>query len=395
MKVLFIIPEEFNGERWGGVTTYVVELSQALQKLGYEICVLTPGEKNQSYKKFNVLFCKVPHEWPTGNVFGFLYKILDRISPDILERVLWARDVKRYIYSHGPFDVIEAPEWGSSTLLLPFHKGIVVRLHKSWMMYKKDNRLPIGVVDYITDVFERWCILTASGVSSPTKYMLSQYMFIKWFLTVRQTPIRVIPNGLVIKAKNKARCAAQQYILTVGRVEVGKGALVLIDAWRQILNTYPKISLIIVGEDTHMYIKGKWTSCIQYLKQLIKAKQHTRVHFVSRQNRERLRRYYECCLFYVAPSLGHENFPITVLEAMETGKAIIGSSTGGIPEVLRHGHNGLLFATGSKEDLVDKMEYMITHADFRRACEICARATYEKYDIMKIAKQTKRFYSSL
>jgi glycosyltransferase involved in cell wall biosynthesis len=60
----------------------------------------------------------------------------------------------------------------------------------------------------------------------------------------------------------------------------------------------------------------------------------------------------------VVPSL-YENCPSVVLEAMSSGKIVIASNVGGIPEIIQHGKNGLLFEKGNAIDLENKIIAML------------------------------------
>jgi glycosyltransferase involved in cell wall biosynthesis len=53
----------------------------------------------------------------------------------------------------------------------------------------------------------------------------------------------------------------------------------------------------------------------------------------------------------VVPSLAAENCPLSIIDALALGRPVIASRVGGIPELLRHGENGLLFAPGDAEGL--------------------------------------------
>jgi len=62
----------------------------------------------------------------------------------------------------------------------------------------------------------------------------------------------------------------------------------------------------------------------------------------------------------VLPSL-MENYPLGVFEAFQYQKPIIASNAGGIPEILRHRENGLLFQAYSVADLTDKLMFAINN----------------------------------
>ena len=53
----------------------------------------------------------------------------------------------------------------------------------------------------------------------------------------------------------------------------------------------------------------------------------------------------------VVPSIWEENSPFVVWEAMLAGVPVVASRVGGIPEIVEHGRNGLLFEPGSVDDL--------------------------------------------
>jgi glycosyltransferase involved in cell wall biosynthesis len=53
----------------------------------------------------------------------------------------------------------------------------------------------------------------------------------------------------------------------------------------------------------------------------------------------------------VVPSLAAENCPLAIVEALALGRPVIASRVGGIPELVRHGENGLLFSPGDAEGL--------------------------------------------
>lgn len=72
----------------------------------------------------------------------------------------------------------------------------------------------------------------------------------------------------------------------------------------------------------------------------------------------------------VVPSIWPENSPLVIHEAFLAGVPVIASRIGGIPELVRDGHSGLLFETGNSADLQAKMEQLIDNpslvADYAR-----------------------------
>jgi len=56
------------------------------------------------------------------------------------------------------------------------------------------------------------------------------------------------------------------------------------------------------------------------------------------------------CDIYILPSY-NEGLPVSILEAMSYGKAIISTNVGGIPEIVKNGKNGYLLTVGDTEAL--------------------------------------------
>ncbi|RMG64751.1 MAG: glycosyltransferase family 4 protein [Calditrichaeota bacterium] len=60
----------------------------------------------------------------------------------------------------------------------------------------------------------------------------------------------------------------------------------------------------------------------------------------------------------VYPSLYSEGCPLSLMEAMAMGKAIIASRSGAIPELIEHGETGLLVSPGSSEEIAEALLYL-------------------------------------
>ncbi|MEO1768390.1 glycosyltransferase family 4 protein [Candidatus Enterococcus ferrettii] len=68
---------------------------------------------------------------------------------------------------------------------------------------------------------------------------------------------------------------------------------------------------------------------------------------------------------FVLPSTNPDPLPTVVLEAMSTGKPIIGYRHGGVCEMVEDGVNGILADVGNPENLAQKIDLLITDDDLR------------------------------
>ena len=62
---------------------------------------------------------------------------------------------------------------------------------------------------------------------------------------------------------------------------------------------------------------------------------------------------------------GQETFGLVLPEAMRAGVAVIGSNSGGVPEIITHEETGLLFETKNANNLYQQIERLYLDPDFK------------------------------
>lgn len=95
-------------------------------------------------------------------------------------------------------------------------------------------------------------------------------------------------------------------------------------------------------------------------------------------DKQAMDRFFREARFLVVPSRWWEVCPIVVLEAMNTGCAVLASDVGGLPEMLNHGNAGLLFTPGNAEELAAKMTALWEDASLRKQFSKRARERVEQ-----------------
>jgi glycosyltransferase involved in cell wall biosynthesis len=95
---------------------------------------------------------------------------------------------------------------------------------------------------------------------------------------------------------------------------------------------------------------------------------------------------------FVQPSLW-EGFGLTVVEAMAVGRPVVASQVGGIPEIVRHGRDGLLVAPGDAGALADAIVDLLDDPERRArfAAEGRRRARTE-FHIDRLVGETAALY---
>jgi glycosyltransferase involved in cell wall biosynthesis len=134
------------------------------------------------------------------------------------------------------------------------------------------------------------------------------------------------------------------------------GAINSVKGIELLLHTYIKNPF----HDTELLVAGVGNS--EYSDKLkLSATGHT-VRFLGRVKPAD---FYPLVDVVVVPSLWNEPLGTVIMEAMIFGKAVIASNTGGTPEMVVDGENGLLFNPDNPSGLLDAMARLSASQDLR------------------------------
>lgn len=402
MRILLLCPENFLIGRHGGVSTYIINLAHSLSQNNQEVTVLVPG-KNHS-KQVGNFWVYARNLTPQKKITNFIRvknrikKVVAKFLPNLLWRFEWNKIVWNFIQEKKTFDIIESPEWCNGLLLtkvLNKNQLVVTKLHRSTFIYKLDNKLPINFDDRLTNLWEMLATIKSTAITSPNKFMINRY---KKYLFFHKKKATIIKYGITInpKTSNEKTTIPKPYILFVGRIEKAKGSFNLIQAFGQVHHHFPNLNLVLVGEDTSMEINGKTQSYKAFLKKYCVTHGYNKsVFFVQKQNQSALQSFYKHAAFVVVPSIGNENQPLVILEAIAQNKALVASKTGGIPEIIKDGSNGLLCKPNDPNDLAEKIVLLLKNNKLKKDIEINNKLLKKNYDVKKNGKKTLDFYKEL
>ncbi|MET9262309.1 glycosyltransferase family 4 protein [Amycolatopsis sp. NPDC004079] len=192
---------------------------------------------------------------------------------------------------------------------------------------------------------------TVDRVLTPSRFLADAVLH-----DLPRTPIHVVPNGVPLRAAEPVPDAA--HALFAGRLELVKGAHVLVDAFATVARRLPDARLTLAGDGTQRAVLEKSVS------------EHglaDRVRFAGWLDGPELAAAYRAASVVVIPSVWPENFPTVALEALCVGRAVAATDVGGIPELVRPGHNGVLVPPGERRALADALSRLLGDTALRRA----------------------------
>lgn len=166
------------------------------------------------------------------------------------------------------------------------------------------------------------------------------------------------------------------YALYFGRLSREKGIINLITAFAKL----DKGILYIAGEGPER----------QEVENVIKDnKLEKRVKLLGFLNKDEMKETIKNCKFVVVPSIWYENCPYSIIETLCTGKPVIGADIGGIPELVKHNKNGLIYKYDDVDDLATKMNKLFNDE------KLVKKFGQQAKEIAKVQYSKEKYYKKI
>jgi glycosyltransferase involved in cell wall biosynthesis len=173
-------------------------------------------------------------------------------------------------------------------------------------------------------------------------------------------------------------------LIVVARLHAGKGHRVLLEAVRLLLDTFPRLKLICLGE-------GELEAELRAACEALCLSDCVRL--VGQQSN--VPDWLAAADISVLPSF-YEGLPLTVLESMACGLPTVASKVGGIPEVIEDGSTGMLVPPGDPQLLARAIASLLHNPEGRARMgrAACARIA-GSFTLERQCHQTQEIYFEL
>jgi len=184
----------------------------------------------------------------------------------------------------------------------------------------------IGVSNYIKN------LLVRNAVSSEKIEVIPEMMNLDFLKPMSDAPSR---------KRKFLSSAGNRIVLYAGAIfDYRKGSKILIEAMPMVLRELPNTVFVITGAVPEKEIET-----------IKKGNLMRSVIFTNLIPRDRMPTYYQIADVVVFPNVAPEPFGLVLTEAMGRKRPVIASSTGGIPEIIENGINGILVKPGDPVEL--------------------------------------------
>jgi len=360
----------------GGMQNHTAELTRALDRRGIVQTVVTTRPST------------APHLQRLGN-----HACVIRVG----------LPVRRFRQLYGPQAAVLAPILAARTDLVHVHLGEDLAILPIGMAAAKLHRLPLVLTVHmslrhtlvVTDLrsiilktlgglIERWGERSAAAVLAITP-RLAQMLVSEG---VEEDRVRVVPPGV-----NPALFAGfhddpfpqigRPRVVFVGRLAPQKGVRILVTATSMLENLNAQVLLVGDGpERPHLE------------REIQRLGVQNRMHVMGFVSHDQVPAVLSHADLLVLPSL-YEELGTILLEAMWAGLPIVASWTGGIPDVVTDGVNGLLVPPGDPETLARAIDRAVANPNLARRLGESARERAKDYDWDTLADRVLEVYRSV
>ncbi len=309
----------------GGIGTSIKNLANALTNLGHRATVFIYGQA-------------IDDEFLDGQISVVQIR---NIKFKGLSWYLTRTKIQNIINKHvvgKNLDIIEAPDWTGITAFMKLKCPLVIKLHGSDTYFCHMDKRPVKYKNYF---FEKKALKSADAYISVSSYTaeITNRIFNVNLL------YEIIPNGIRIPACNdfedkRHENASNHKILYLGTLIRKKGVLELPLIFNEVVKLNKSAELVIVGGDASD-IKTGSKSTWDLMKSLFSTAAFAKVHYHGKMPYDKMPGFYRSVSVCVFPSFA-EAFPVSWLEAMAMGKAVVASDIGWAHEVIEDGISGIL-----------------------------------------------------
>lgn len=349
MRVDFI--STFYGANLGGAEISISLLKQGLEKRKIKIRVITL----QDIKENNVI--SVKRKIPT-KILLVGNSILDKYLAKKLEEI-WMKEKPDLVHAQ---DLYGLPATMQTAIKLSIPVIVTVRdpLPKKLSQNRGIVSDTVGKI-MLNSRNKIWiCNLTKANKIIAISYFVKESLQKVYISPEKITVIFNLPPTWKILRRVPKNIADDKIILFApARLYEEKGIHILLDALKQIIELGNEdITLIIAGD-------GPYRKELEKLCDNLDIRKY--VKFVGKVSYDEIRELYSSCDIVVSPSIYNEPFGRVALEAMHSGKPVIASKIGGIPDVVQDNISGILVSPKNSKELANAIRRLISNEELRKS----------------------------
>jgi glycosyltransferase involved in cell wall biosynthesis len=285
------------------------------------------------------------------------------------------------------FDLIHAHECFAPS---SFYSAVAASVKNTpFLITQHNDQLPRSYVKrilYCTDTSTsgKYVLMQAKKIVALSRSIKKHLLMLR----AKEEKIEVIPNAIdtVEFAPDKMNLLKENWgisppvVLFVGRLIEKKGIRYLLEAFLNVIEELPDVKLVLVGGGPEE-------------KRLLEAQRKcANIYHIDFVDNKLMPNIYSGSDVVVMPSL-EERFGNVVLEAMASGKPVIGSFVGGMKDTIVHGKTGYHVQPMDSERISHSILKILTDQNLRKRLGQNAREfVVQNYSTQIVADRIEKLY---
>ena len=369
----------------GGPPTLLKALNKELIERGYQVKILTFGNKKET-KKYSYPVKVVCDKWPSF-LKSFIYLIKGLIL-GLRSDIIYNQD----LYTPGFTGLI---------IKKVLKKKLVTRFvgDSAWEIALNKKETTDDIMDFqnnkYSKLIERRKRTRKKILENSDKIIVVSYFLKKLAIKIgiSEEKIKVIynsidfldiENNLKVDLKKELNITGK-VILTNARLTPWKGVDMLIKIMPNLIDIHKDIKFIIISE-------GPERNNLEKLAIDLDVENH--VFFAGRVSRELVVEYLKISDVFVL-NTNYEGMSHVLLEAMKVGTPIITTKAGGNPETIKDEETGLLVDYRDGEQWIEAINNILDNKDLAEKLVKQAKDDLERFNWDNLVKETIRVFENV
>ena len=370
-------------EVYGGIVRYVVCLAGGLRERGHDVTVVASGPTaSTECTDSGIRVVRVPR------TLGAAPRPVKALLYNLAMSAGYSAALAKVHRTH-PIDIVEFSNWAAEGFVHSVRRGRphVTRVSTmGWQTRDFGSLVQRSRFARVTDAWRDWTEAFPLRRSDLLLAPSSEHARIVADRLKLDTLPESTPHGTDGAIEpNPARVELglpERDLLYVGKLEPRKGFDTLVEAFARAHGDLPgTVRLLVAGSDTPFGPGG--SSFRDHVLEPLSPEVRASIDLLGWVSDDHLGDLYRRSAVVVAPSR-YESFGLPFIEAMQHSKAVIGTTAGGIPDVVEDGVEGILVPPGDVGALAAAMTRLVTDDRLRERFEHAGWARYER-DFTKAA----------
>ncbi|SFK03050.1 Glycosyltransferase involved in cell wall bisynthesis [Halobacillus dabanensis] len=349
-KLSILIATFWDYPHTGGLSNYITTLKEGLKSLGHKVDVISPNQ-------FSATKVKELREMIVPELKTFFEQRYGSYTSKIIQnsRLLYIYEQMMKSVKLEKYDILHAQDLFTANILGRFNedlgKPLLFTPHGMFTFSRvKFNRIEKGSAE---EVYYKEVEKKAIEYATHMVILSDSFRDPLSSLGAKSANLTTVNTGIDFKTNERGSTSGKIVISCIARLGPRKGHTDLFHALSKLKGISNQVEVQIVGD-------GEMREA---LENQVKSLNLSNVRFLGK--RDDVPAILSKTDIFVLPTL-NDNLPISIIEAMHSGTAVLTTNCGGIKEIIHHNENGIIVEPGNVSQLATQLKHLIGNEALRK-----------------------------